>query len=73
MQKAGFGADLRNVAAELRAKHKIDTGNGCAQTKGRQLAYAQAYGEYSRSLISSDISNSEATDVACPDNASPTR
>ena len=47
MQKAGFGADLRNAAASLREKHKIDTGNGCAQTRGRQPAFAHAYGEYS--------------------------
>ncbi|HTU61347.1 MAG TPA: hypothetical protein VMF89_22990, partial [Polyangiales bacterium] len=45
MQKAGFGADLRDSAAALRAKHKIDTGNGCAQTSGRPSGYARAYGE----------------------------
>lgn len=47
MQKAGFGADLRTAADEVRAKHKIDTGNGCAQTRGRQPAYVHAYGKYS--------------------------
>jgi len=47
MQRADFGADLRCAAADLRAKHKIDAGNGCAQTRGRQPAYVQAYGEYS--------------------------
>jgi hypothetical protein len=61
MQKAGFGADLRAAAAELRAKHKIDAGNGCAQTTGRQPAYAHGTGSTLPSLISSELSSFEAT------------
>jgi len=47
MQKRGFGADLRNAAAAVRNEHKIDPGNGCAQTAGRLHAYAHGYGQYS--------------------------